>query len=228
MNELAATLGRCWIRSYSRFMSHYFAFVALVAVLVLIPGPAVMLVMQKAMTIGYPGALRVAMGVLTADLVWAAGAAAGVSAVIVASEPAFLTLRFAGAAYLIYLGVRLLLAPKEKLLPSALARPENETVTRVGRPRTFRQGFLCDMTNPKTLLVFTSVIPQFVPAGSSPFRSALLGVTFAALGFASLTLYSLVLARAGGVVRRPQLARRLIRGSGGILVGFGVALVAER
>ena len=208
-------------------MSHYFAFVALVVVLVLIPGPAVILVMQKAVATGYRGALRVAVGVLAADLVWAAAAAAGVSAVIVASEPAFLALRFAGAAYLLYLGARLLLAPGDKLLPAAPAG-EDEAPAQAGRPRAFRQGFLCDMTNPKTLLVFTSVMPQFIPAGSSPFLPALLGVTFAGLGFASLTLYSLLLARAGGVLRRPRLARRLIRGSGGILVGFGVALAAER
>jgi threonine/homoserine/homoserine lactone efflux protein len=206
-------------------MSHYFAFVALVAVLVLIPGPAVILVMQKAVTTGYRGALRVAAGVLAADLVWAAAAAAGVSAVIVASEPAFLALRFAGAAYLIYLGARLLLAPKDKLLPVG---GEDETPATAGRPRAFRQGFLCEITNPKTLLAFTSVMPQFIPAGSSPLLPALLGVTFAALGFASLTLYSLVLGRAGGVLRRPLLARRLMRGCGGVLVGFGVALAAER
>ena len=209
-------------------MSHYFAFVALVAVLVLIPGPAVILVMQKAVTTGYRGALRVAAGVLTADLVWAAAAAAGVSAVIVASEPAFLALRFAGAAYLIYLGARLLLAPKDKLLPVAPAGGEDETPATAGRQRAFRQGFLCEITNPKTLLAFTSVMPQFIPAGSSPLLPALLGVTFAALGFASLTLYSLVLARAGGVLRRPRLARGLMRGSGGALVGFGIALAAER
>ena len=216
------------LESYSHFMAHYFAFVALVAVLVLIPGPAVILIMQKAVTTGYRGALRVAAGVLAADLVWAAAAAAGVSAVIVASEPAFLALRFAGAAYLIYLGARLLLAPGDKLLPAVPGRDQDETPARAGRPRAFRRGFLCDMTNPKTLLVFTSVMPQFIPAGSSPFLSALLGVTFAALGFASLTLYSVALARAGGVVRRPKLARRLMRGSGSILVGFGVALAAER
>ncbi len=70
------------------------------------------------MTTGYRGALRAAAGVLAADLVWAA-AAVGVCAVIVASEPAFLALRFAGAAYLIYLGARLLLMPKDKLLPAA-------------------------------------------------------------------------------------------------------------
>ena len=139
-------------------MSRYFAFVALVTVLVLIPGPAVILVMQKAVATGYRGALRVAVGVLGADLVWAAAAAAGVSAVIVASEPAFLALRFAGAAYLIYLGARLLVARGDKLLPAAPAE----------------------------------------------------------------------VARAGGVLRRPRLARRVMRGSGGILVGFGVALAVER
>lgn len=210
-------------------MSHYFAFVALMTVLVLIPGPAVILVMKAAITTGSGNALRVATGVLTADLVWAAAAAAGVSAVIVASEPAFLTLRFAGAAYLVFLGARLLLAPKDKLLPGLPATgDEDGTATQARPPRAFRQGFLCDMTNPKTLLVFTSVLPQFVPAGATPVLPALLGITFAVLGFASLALYALVLARAGGMIRRPKLTRRLIRGSGGVLVGFGVALVAER
>ena len=132
---------------------------------------------------------------LAADLVWAAAAAACVSAVIVASEPAFLALRFAGAAYLIYLGARLLLAPKDKLLPVAPAGARTTLRPRPARPRAFRQGFLCEITNPKTLLAFTSVMPQFIPAGSSPLLPALLGVTFAALGFASLTLYSLVLGR---------------------------------
>ncbi len=145
---------RVRLESYCHYMSRYFAFVALVAVLVLIPGPAVILVMQKAVTSGYRGALRVAAGVLAADLVWAAAAAAGVSAVIVASEPAFLALRFAGAAYLIYLGARLLLTPGDKLLPAAPARDQDETPARAGRARGFRRGFLCDMTNPKTLLVF--------------------------------------------------------------------------
>jgi threonine/homoserine/homoserine lactone efflux protein len=209
-------------------MAHYFAFVALVAVLVLIPGPSVILVMQKAVTTGYRGALCVGAGVFAADLVWAAAAAGGVSAVIVASEPAFLALRFAGAAYLIYLGGRLLFAGGDKLLPVAPAAGEDETLAKTGRPRALRQGFLCEMTNPKTLLAFTSVLPQFIPAGSAPFVPALLGLTFAGLGFASLTLYSLVLGRARGVLRRPRLGRRLMRGSGGILVGFGIALAAER
>ena len=128
------------LESYSHIMSHYFAFVALVAVLVLIPGPAVILVMHKAVTTGCRGALRGAAGVLAADLVWAAAAAAGVSAVIVASEPAFLALRFAGAAYLVYLGARLLLAPGT----SCCQRP------RTASPWTRRRGFWPGPGNAKT------------------------------------------------------------------------------
>lgn len=215
-------------------MTHYLAFVALVVVLVLTPGPAVILVMQRALSSGRRIAMRVAVGVLAADLVWAAAAAAGISAVIVASEPAFLVLRFAGAAYLVYLGLRLLLAPRERLLPAApagspSASGEGQRGGLVpGRRRAFRQGFLCDMTNPKTLVVFTSVIPPFVSAGSSPLLPALLGVTFAFLGFASLAVYALVLARAGGLLRRPGPTRRLLRGTGGVLVGFGATLAVER
>ena len=133
-------------------MTEYVAFVGLVAVVVLIPGPAVVLVMQKAVTTGLRGALLVALGVLTADLVWAAAAAVGVTAVLVASEPAFLALRLIGAAYLVYLGARLLFARRH-----ALPQPDLNTPRVPVRPLVaFRQGFLCDMTNPKTALVFTS------------------------------------------------------------------------
>ena len=115
---------------------------------------------------------------------------------IVASEPAFLALRFAGAAYLLYLGARLLFAPKDRLLPAPAGG--DEPPAPAGRLGAIRPGFLCDMTNPKTLLVFTSVLPQFIPAGSSPVVPALLGVTFAGLGFASLTLYAPVPERSYG------------------------------
>jgi threonine/homoserine/homoserine lactone efflux protein len=99
----------------------------------------------------------------------------------VASEPAFLALRFAGAAYLIYLGVRLLFAPKEMLLPTAPAESTDQTTIPADGTRDFRQGFLCEITNPKTLLAFTSVMPQFIPAVSSPWEPTLLGVTFTVL-----------------------------------------------
>jgi threonine/homoserine/homoserine lactone efflux protein len=206
-------------------VTEYLAFVALVSVLVLIPGPAVILVMQKAVTAGPRGAVTVAAGVLAADLVWASAAAGGVTAVLVASKPAFVALRLIGAAYLVYLGLRLLVAPPDKLLPTTRTAPGRNTTRQNGI--ALRQGFLCDMTNPKTVLVFTSVIPQFLAHDSTLAMSALLGVTFALLGFLSLLLYAVTLGRAGRAIRRPKLQRRLLRTSGGLLIGFGGALAAE-
>jgi threonine/homoserine/homoserine lactone efflux protein len=204
-------------------MAQYLAFVALVAVLVIIPGPAVVLIMQKAVTTGLRGALVVSAGVLTADFVWAGAAAAGVTAVLVASEPAFLALRLAGAAYLVWLGLKLLFGRK---LPLTERGPAT-TKAPIRHAAAFRQGFLCDMTNPKTVLIFTSVIPQFVPDGNALGWPVLLGLTFSVLGFLSLLFYSLVMSRAGRAVRRPRLQRGLLRGSGGVLVGFGAGLVLE-
>lgn len=206
-------------------MAQYLTFVALVAVLVLIPGPAVILVTQKAVTAGSRSAVAAAAGVLAADLVWAGAAAGGVTAVLVASAPAFVALRLIGAAYLVYLGVRLLFARPDKLLPITATSADRRTPQRRGV--ALRQGFLCDMTNPKTVLVFTSVIPQFLHHDGSLGLSVLLGVTFALLGFFSLLLYGLTLGRAGRAIRRPRLQRYLLRGSGGILIGFGGALAAE-
>lgn len=204
-------------------MVGFVSFVALVAVLVLIPGPAVLLVVQRAVSQGFRSALAASLGVLTADLVWAVAAALGVTAVLVASEPAFLALRLLGAAYLAYLGLRLLLSHPGALLPT-----EGTRAAGGGRPLVaFRQGFVCDMTNPKTVVAFTSVIPQFLGSGDDVAMAALLGVTFALLGFASLMLYAAVFSGTTRLLGRPRWQRLFARGSGVALVGFGVALAVE-
>jgi threonine/homoserine/homoserine lactone efflux protein len=206
-------------------MSLYLAFVALAAVLVLIPGPAVVLVMQQAVSRGFRSASFVALGVLAADLVWATAASLGVTAVLVASEPAFFTLRVMGAAYLIYIGLSLLFARRE-----ATPVPAGEIGDPLQRPRypaSFRRGFLCDMTNPKTVVAFTSVIPQFVGVDAHVLMPILLGVTFAFLGFLSLLLYGALFDRSARSLRRPRLMNRLFRASGVALVGFGGGLAYD-
>lgn len=211
-------------------MAQYLSFVALSAVLVIVPGPAVVLIMQQAVAHGVRPALKVASGVFVADLVWAGAAVLGVTAVLVASEPAFSTLRLVGAAYLIYLGFSLLLARRGTVdLRGEPGDEESQGApnTRGRRASAFRRGFLCDMTNPKTVLVFTSVVPQFVPSDAWVGLPAALGLTFAALGFLSLTLYAVTLGRARRVVYRPRVRTWLARASGGLLVSFGVGLAAE-
>jgi threonine/homoserine/homoserine lactone efflux protein len=90
----------------------------------------------------------------------------------------------------------------------------------------YGEGLLCELSNPKTLVVFTSVIPPFVPGGSS-LDVALFGVVFAMVGLCSCLVYVLVFSASRRVVRRPRLASNLMRGSGGVLVGFGVGLAVE-
>ena len=152
-----------------------------------------------------------AFGVLCGDLIWATAAVGGITALIVASRPAFELLRLAGAAYLIYLGVRLL-----------LARGRTHETAPAGPPRrSFVEGLLCELSNPKALIVFTSVIPQFLTPHPPAAEVALFGTLFAVLGFVSLMIYVLVLA----ATKLPDLFLRI---SGGVLVAFGIELVADR
>jgi len=201
------------------------AFVGLAIVLVAIPGPAVILVLKSAMIRGRRPAIVTACGVLTADLIWATASVVGLTALLVSSQVAFDVVRIAGAAYLIYLGVRLF-----------LARPQNaggaaglDVATQLPhRRRSFVEGFLNDLSNPKTVIVYASVIPQFAGPSSTPADLFVLGVVFALLGFISLSAYAIVFGAARGVIRHGRLMRGFLRVSGGLLTAFGIGLLVER
>ncbi len=205
-------------------LSRLAPFIGLVAVLVAIPGPAVVLIMKSSVLRGRRSAATTAVGVFVGDLVWVTASVAGLTAVLMASRPAFEALRFAGAAYLIYLGVRLLLSRRRGEAAEQAAAPP--TLRRSGQ-RVFVEGLLCELSNPKALLVFTSVIPPFLPSSSSSFDLALFGLVFATVGLGSLLVYVLVFSASRRLVRRPRLADGLMRGSGGVLMAFGIGLAVE-
>lgn len=198
-------------------------FVGLVAVLTAIPGPAIVLVIKSAVLRGRRSAVTTALGVFCGDLVWAGASLAGLTALLVASRPAFEALRFVGAAYLIYLGVRLLLRRRDAGLVDTST---TETGHRPAR-HAFREGVLCELSNPKTLVVFTSVIPPFLPIGAGADDVAVFGVVFAVVGLVSCLVYAVVLGTSRRVLRRPRLADALLRGGGGLLVSFGAGLAVE-
>ncbi len=202
---------------------HLLAFAGLAAVLVAIPGPAVVLVMKSAVARGRRRAVVTALGVLVADLVWVLASVVGLTALLVSSRTAFEVLRYAGAAYLVYLGVRLVLTRDVEALRGSVA------MARVGWRRAFTEGLLCDLSNPKTLIVFASVIPQFLAVGSSgPLDALVLGVVFAVLGFGSLLVYAWVFGAARGLLSHARAFRAVIRGGGAVLAAFGVGLVVEQ
>jgi threonine/homoserine/homoserine lactone efflux protein len=205
-------------------IGHVAAFVALSSVIVAVPGPAVMLVVKSTLLRSRRAAMLVAVGVLCGDLIWAAAAVGGITALIVASRPAFEVLRFAGAAYLVYLGLRLLLARGTQLdVP-----PATPAATGRSSSRSFGEGLLCELSNPKALIVFTSVIPQFVSHDAPAGEVAVFGVLFAVLGFVALATYATVLGLTRRAVPRRRLREAVLRTSGGLLMLFGVGLVVDR
>lgn len=205
-------------------IAHLVAFLALASVIVAVPGPSVLLIVKSTILRGRRPAMLVAVGVLCGDLVWAVAAVGGITALIVASRPAFEVLRLVGAAYLIYLGVRLLLDRGAHLDVRQTAEP----LPGPSSQRAFGEGLLCELSNPKTLIVFTSVVPQFLSHHRPAAEVATFGLLFALLGFLSLTVYAAVLGATRRTVRRRRLGGLLLRASGGALMFFGIGLVADR
>lgn len=201
----------------------YFSFVAFAVVLTIIPGPAIVLIMKNAVIRGRRGALITAAGVFSSDLVWVTASIAGLTALLVAYRPAFEVLRFLGAAYLIYLGLRLIFSRGHD---KASADPAMNAARGRGG-RAYIEGVLSELSNPKTLLIFTTVIPPFLPVHATPLDVAVYGFTFAVVGFASSVAYALVFSASRRLVSGPRVKNFLLRGSGGVLAAFGVGLAVE-
>ena len=196
-------------------MTHLAAFLGVSLLVIVTPGQDTALTIRNTLLGGRRAGVRTAAGVAAGQATWTLVASAGVVALLRASEPAFVALRLLGAAYLVYLGLQLLLRRGE-------ARP------RAGgggsSRRAFRQGLLSNLGNPKMAVFFTSLLPQF---GSSFTGLVALGLVFCSLTFTWLSGYAWAVARAGDVLRRPRIRRVLDRVTGAVLVAFGLRLAAE-
>jgi threonine/homoserine/homoserine lactone efflux protein len=192
------------------------AFLGVSALLIVTPGQDTALTIRNTLTGGRRAGVRTAFGVSSGQAIWALAAAAGLAAVLRASEPAFLVLRLAGAAYLVYLGAHALWSALRGAAPRAAA-------ARRGVP--YRQGLLRNLGNPKMAVFFTSLLPQF---GHSFAALLGLGLVFCAMTLAWLSAYAVAIARAGEVLRRPRARRVVDAITGTVLVAFGLRLASER
>jgi threonine/homoserine/homoserine lactone efflux protein len=197
--------------------STYAVFLATAIALLLVPGPAVLYVVTRSIEMGRAGGLASVAGITTATFTHVALAAVGLSSLILASTVAFDAVRYVGAAYLLFLGVR-------RLLGRGLEQVDEEREPRTRR-RAYAQGVVVNLTNPKTIVFVFAFIPQFVdPQAQHAWLQVLvLGLSFALLGCLSDSMYALA---AGSVADR-------LRGStgiasvqrwlgGGVLVGLGI------
>ena len=194
------------------------AFLGVSTVVIVTPGQDTALTIRNTLLGGRRGGVTTAAGVVSGQLVWAVGASAGLSAVLLASEPVFTAIRLAGAAYLVLLGAQALLAAAR----DALAFDEAGSRR---RRAPYRQGVLSNLGNPKMAVFFTSLLPQF---GSSFAGMLALGTVFATLTLAWLSVYAVAVAKASGVLRRRPVRRALDALTGTALVALGLRVAAER
>ena len=198
------------------------AFLAVSIVVIVTPGQDTALTIRNTLVGGRRSGVFTAVGVSAGQACWTVAASAGLAALLQASEPAFLALKLAGAAYLVFLGLQALLA--------AFGRGHGEMLTASGSPGlppavAFRQGFVSNLGNPKMAVFFTSLLPPF---GSSFPALVALGLLFCALTLAWLSAYAVVVARAGDFLRRSGVRRAIEGLTGAVLVVLGLRLATEQ
>jgi threonine/homoserine/homoserine lactone efflux protein len=192
--------------------------------LILAPGPDMLYVITRGMTHGRRAGILSAIGVICGILVHTTMAAFGLTLIFQTSAFAFLIVKYLGASYLIYLGIK---SWKDKNTFSL-----ETSISMMSSYRLFWQGVLSNVVNPKIAIFFLAFLPQFVDKGGSEvtLQLILLGLTFAFLGLIFLLAVGYSSGTIGSwIAQRPQYAQLLGRLSGGILIGLGIRLaVTER
>jgi threonine/homoserine/homoserine lactone efflux protein len=197
-----------------------FAFLGISALVIVTPGQDTALTIRNALLGGRRAGIYTAVGVSGGQAVWALATSAGLAALIVAFEPAFVALKLAGAAFLVYLGVHALLRAIRGRPPEAMSGRSE-----LGARLALRQGLLSNLGNPKMAVFFTSLLPQF---GSSFASLLALGLLFCSLTLIWLSAYAVAVGKAGDVLRRPVIRRVFDAVLGAVLVALGVRLAADR
>jgi threonine/homoserine/homoserine lactone efflux protein len=183
--------------------------------LLALPGPAVIYVVTRSLDQGRTAGIVSMLGVETGTFAYALAAAAGLTGLIAASVTAFTVVKYVGAAYLVYLGVRKLLERPE----------ERQELLVAGRSRLFLKGALVQLLNPKIAIFFVAFLPQFVHSSRGPVsvQILVLGTIFTLLAILSDGAYVLLAGAVGGWLRTGRRTRSwLARFSGGVYIGLGL------
>ncbi len=193
-------------------------FCATETVLCFTPGPAVLLVVSLSLGRGTRSGFLGSLGILTANVGYFALSATSLGAALVASWQLFFALKWIGAAYLVWIGTRMALFPSRSPGPSPGVAHSGSA---------FWYGLVTQAANPKALLFFAALLPQFVdPSAQVPFQILVLGLSSVAIELAVLSVYVLATTRARGWVTSPHYAAGLERIGGLFLVAAGVRLAA--
>ena len=205
-------------------LDHLVAFAVAAFLLIVVPGPSVLFTVSRALAYGRYAALATVVGGAIGSFLLAALVAVGVGALVQASALVYSVIKYAGAAYLVYLGVQAI--RHRRALRAAFAAE----AAPLGNGRTMLQGFVVGVTNPKTIVFFAAILPQFVDrsAGHASLQMVVLGAVFAAIALFMDSVWGM----AAGLVRswfaRSDRRLDLIGGAAGrTMIGLGVGVAAS-
>jgi threonine/homoserine/homoserine lactone efflux protein len=200
---------------------HWLAFTAAAAILLAIPGPTVLLVVSYTLAQGRRASVATVAGTALGDFTAMTASMLGLGALLAASATLFTALKWAGAAYLVWLGIRLWRAPPVAPgLPGAAAVPAR---------RMFLHAYAVTTLNPKSIVFFMAFLPQFLDTGAPLLpQMIVLETTFLVLATANAAAYALAAAAARRHIRRAAVQRAVNRVGGSLLIGAGVAAFAWR
>jgi RhtB (resistance to homoserine/threonine) family protein len=200
------------------------AFTLAASLMTVTPGLDTALVLRTAASESPRRAFLAGLGICLGCLAWGAIVAVGLGALLKASELAYTILRWAGAAYLLYLGIKLIRSSREDFLVGEASTAEADD-----RGSWFWRGLLTNLLNPKVGVFYVSFLPQFIPAGSNvPGTTLLLAVIHALLGLLWFSLLILATQPIAGALRKPKMIRTLDRLTGGVFILFGARLALSR
>lgn len=201
-------------------LTNLLAFALVSALLIAVPGPSVLFVIGRSLALGRRGGLLSVAGNAVGELLQIAAVALGLGVVLAQSVLLFTVVKFAGAAYLIYLGIQ---AIRQRKGHSA-ARDVSRSASTL---RILREGFIVGATNPKSVVFFVAVLPQFVDhaAGAIPLQLAVLGATFLAIALVSDSVWALAAGTARQWFARSPRRISAVSTTGGVMmIGLGGTL----
>ncbi len=204
---------------------HWLAFVAASSVLLAIPGPTILLVISYALGHGRKAATSTVAGVALGDFTAMTASMLGLGALLATSAAVFTALKWGGAAYLVYLGIKLWRAPV-----SMVGADETATDAPKERPfRIFLHTYAVTALNPKSIIFFVAFLPQFLDTSRPVFQQMVIfEMTFLVLATLNATLYGTLASMARKTIRRPSVQRAVNRVGGSLMIGAGVLAIGWR
>lgn len=210
-------------------MVNFSVFLVMCILLIILPGPDTAIATKNTLTVNRKGGLQTILGSCCGLLIHTCAAVIGLSAIIVKSAYIFAVLKYIGAVYLCYLGIKTLWTLRSIRTQSPVVQDEVSMDHKYSHQSCFKQGFLTNVTNPKVAVFFLTFLPQFVDGTSGTFLPFLImGLIYTALTVLWFVFYVYLLDRISAFMKRPA-TKAVVEGlTGAVLIGFGIKLALEK